>query len=601
MRNLAFHDLTPPGTNIPRGLKALLGLSLKFCPTPPSVRPTVYTSALPDLFRSIRIGCQFPSDNRSNYNRLIYVKNTTFEPDPAPPYLEQLMAESLSHPSPKLPHSRNKHWNLNTKQRELLDQLSKQKQFKILQTDKNLGPAIMTTEQYWSFCLQHLRQADVYDPILTGFPEDNIFRLVHQYLTDLVHTFPCERRDARIIACERNCKPPYFHGVPKVHKSPMGCRPIVSNVNSFTTGLSKWLTVKLQPYAAAIHSFVRDSAHLQKEIIQLERREEDRLFTFDVTSMYTSIPVAAALTAVRWFLDNRRDPLADFIIRALKIVMENNYFTFGSTVWKQRQGLAMGTPVAPVVATLYLGYYEETRILQKCRDNLRFYKRYLDDILIVWSPSATNPYAFQRFQAVLRQVPGLAWTFEEHPEEANYLDLWIYKEKGTEVNNNNRYGTRTHQKQLNLYLYPTYTSAHPKGIHKGLIYGLLKKYREQNTNNKDYITIANLLYSRLLARGFTSATLRPLFLEAQSKLQNSKSNADTVVKTTRQYFLKIPYDPNGPTKAQLRCQLALEPISKELDRLQKSKITICYQRPKNLQAHLSRTRETDYNPLDSAL
>ena len=578
-------------------MKSLLGLSLKFCPTPAFVTPNVYTAALPALFRSIRLGCMFPNNSNSSYNSLIYVNNSAFQPRPAPPFLETLMAQSSQAASTNtLPRPARPHWNLNFRQRTLLNSLRSQKEFKILQTDKNLGPAIMTTPQYVAFCLQHLAQPAVYRPE-PSIPTLRIIADIKSFHSELIRNFPHEERDARIIIHELDfAKPAYFHGVPKIHKSPMGCRPIVSNVNSPTTGLSKWLTHQLQPYASRIQSYVCDSSTFQKDITNLERMETDILYTFDVDSMYTSIPVEAAIAAVRWFLQNRNNPMTEMITSALRFVMTENYFTFGRSNWKQLQGLAMGTPVAPVLATLYLGFYEETRILQKCNNNLRFYRRYLDDIFIVWAPS-NDPFAFQRFRAVLKQTPGLSWTFEEHKAEANYLDLWIYKDTG--INNNNLgYGTRTHQKMLNLYLYPTYNSAHPRRIQSGLIYGLLRKYKLQNTRHADYISIAHLFFKRLLDRGFSYKTLRRLFEEANQKLRQT-SNAQRVVKTTKQHFFKVPFDPNGPSKAILRQHFALDQISRELSSKWNAKITICYRRPPNLQAHLMRTRLNDEIPLEN--
>ena len=538
----------------------------------------------------------FPNNNNSSYNRLIYVNNSTFQPRPAPPYLEMLMAQSSQAASIHPPRPARPRWNLNQRQRTLLHSLRSQKEFKILQTDKNLGPAIMTTSQYVAFCLQHLAKPAVYRSV-PSIPTLRIIADIKKYHSELIRLFPHEERDARIIIHELDfTKPAYFHGVPKIHKTPMGCRPIVSNVNSPTTGLSKWLTHQLQQYAVRIQSYVCDSATFQKDIIKLERKETDILYTFDVDSMYTSIPVEAAITAVRWFLQNRNNPMTEMITSALRLVMTENYFTFGQSYWKQLQGLAMGTPVAPVLATLYLGFYEETRILQKCNTNLRLYRRYLDDIFIVWAPSQ-DPFAFQRFRAILKQTPGLSWTFEQHEAEANYLDLWVYKDTG--INNNHLgYGTRTHQKLLNLYLYPTYNSAHPRRIQSGLIYGLLKKYKQQNTRQADYLSIAHLFFKRLLDRGFNYKTLRRLFEEANQKLQQ-QSSAQIVVKTTRQHFFKVPFDPNGPSKATLRQHFALDQISSELSSKWNAKITICYQRPPNLQAHLMRTRLNDEIPLEN--
>ena len=194
-------------------------------------------------------------------------------------------------------------------------------------------------------------------------------------------------------------------------------------------------------------------------------------------------------------------------------------------------------------------------------------------------------------QAKLKQIPGLRWTHEIAHSELNYLDIWIYKDK-------DKYKTRTYQKSLNLYLYPTFQSAHPPGLHRGMIYGLLLKYKQQNSEPKDFKIMANLLYQRLLLRGFKKKTLLTLFnsilqqLDSKSKdLRSSDQNSRTANSATapsapRKVFLKLPFDPNGPTRSQLRQALQLNTIS----RLTNCRVVICYQRPRNLGDLLMRTR-----------
>lgn len=588
VNNLSFHNLTPEGTVITRGIKTLLGLSLKFCPTPRPINSAAYTDALPSLFRSIRIGNMFSSSSsnntRSDYNKLTYVPNPGFQPVSAPRVIENQLTQISNISLPPLTPSHPKR-NLNYHQRRLLDNIRHQQQhLKILATDKNLGPAVMTMEQYRDFCMAHLNQPHAYekvDIIPIQMIRDRITRFHQQY----IRTFPSQQKDVRIITAYLDASTPaYFHGIPKIHKQPMGCRPIVSNVTAPTNGLSRWLTYMLQPFACRISSYIRDSKQIQVQVQQLPLLPTGEFYTFDVEHMYTSIPVEAALDAVNWFLLRQQPPHPArlFIIEGLRIVMQENYFTFGDTNWKQKIGLAMGTPVAPVLATLYLGYYEEQMIMPQLKMSLYLYKRYLDDILIIWKPNPNAPHEFNRFRALLRRIPGLSWTWEHHPNEVNFLDLWIYKF-------GDRYGIRTHQKVLNLYLYPTFSSAHPPGVQKGLIYGLLLKYQQQNTQRKDFIAIARLFFQRLRDRGFHYNTLKKLFDQAISQL-SPLSRKRTIDSTENKFFFKIPYDPNGPPRSELRKLLQLDTLSQLLSNYGLGRVVICYTRPKNLGNLLTRTK-----------
>ena len=95
----------------------------------------------------------------------------------------------------------------------------------------------------------------------------------------------------------------------------MGCRPIVSSINAPTTGLSKWIATQIQ-------SDVRDADTLQGEVIQLTVETTDMLYTFDVENMYTSIPIAEALHAVRWFLTRMQHPLSNLLLYGLRTAIQ---------------------------------------------------------------------------------------------------------------------------------------------------------------------------------------------------------------------------------------------------------------------------------------
>ena len=55
---------------------------------------------------------------------------------------------------------------------------------------------------------------------------------------------------------------------------------------------------------------------------------------------------------------------------------------------------------------------------------------------------------------------------------------------------------------MNLYLYLASASAHPANCIKGTIYSLVSRYFAHNTHHQDYVRFVNLLFRRLLDRGW---------------------------------------------------------------------------------------------------
>lgn len=107
-----------------------------------------------NLRRSIRLQNLF-SEAISSYDPLIYVPNKKFSTDPCQlsiecKFIELLHKEYSIKKSPFLN-------NLTKYQRQCLLEI---KQLKVIDSDKNLGPCILTKIEYYDMCLEHLNDSN---------------------------------------------------------------------------------------------------------------------------------------------------------------------------------------------------------------------------------------------------------------------------------------------------------------------------------------------------------------------------------------------------------------------------------------------------------
>jgi hypothetical protein len=380
---------------------------------------------------------------------------------------------------------------------------------------------------------------------------------------------------------------PIFYGIPKVHKSPITLRPVVSGTNSLLAIFSNWLDYKLKDLLVHVKSFIKDSYSVLQDLKELHLPKEALLFSADATAMYTNIDTKLGVNAIKAFLlDHINDLPPNFpvnlILQVLTIIMDNNIFSFSDSYWLQLSGTAMGTPVACTYAMMSFGHFENKEILPKFHNNLFYYKRYIDDILGIWIPPTHNKTAtWNRFKQTLNSWGSLKWIVEDPSNRTKFLDLDLHI-KGSSIQ------TETYQKSMNLYLYIPPLSAHPSSCLKGLISGELRRYWIQNHPLHFQEILASFL-QRLIDRGHTLNSLIPLVLQAANKLDHRFSLLPVYPNNkTENLYIHWLHHPNGLQRSDIR--QSYDKILKPF--LPFDKMQIAVSRPRNLRDILVKAKLT---------
>ena len=243
----------------------------------------------------------------------------------------------------------------------------------------------------------------------------------------------------------------------------------------------------------------------------LEFKEDDTvlLSTADVESLYTSIPIRDALEAVgeRLRACGVDETFLRITLQATEHVLRLNYFEFNGNVYKQVKGLAMGTPLAPPVANLFLAS-KEARLMREVSPPL-LYARFLDDILVVQKLSGAEPEHLL-WDGLHTMHQNIKLTREGSPCMVDFLDLQIYRD-------GKRLLHRVHQKALNKYLYISPRSCHPRHVIEGFVRTELIRYARNCSTELDFNRICHAFSNRLRERGFHPTFLKHLFASVDFK------------------------------------------------------------------------------------
>ncbi|XP_070182243.1 uncharacterized protein [Littorina saxatilis] len=230
-----------------------------------------------------------------------------------------------------------------------------------------------------------------------------------------------------------------FYHLPKIHKTlenPPG-QPIVSGVKGPTVKLSKLVDSWLQDLVVQLPSHVKDTTHMLQTVQDLNTTEGPfnpgtLLVTIDVVGLYTNTPHDDMETALRHFLTLKplpNTPPAATIVQVVRHILSNNVFTFEEQLYKQEHGTAMGTPMTPTIANLFMGWLEE-RMLETSPVPLHTssWKRFIDDIFLLWTGTPEELKIFQKHINTFH--PTIKFTMASSPVEMPFLDMTLNMQEG---------------------------------------------------------------------------------------------------------------------------------------------------------------------------
>ena len=239
--------------------------------------------------------------------------------------------------------------------------------------------------------------------------------------------------------------------------------------------------------------------------------ETKYLVTIDVKSLYTNIPHSEGIESCLHFINLFRPELPKFIPnnRILKtlfqFVLENNYFLFQDTLYRQKFGTAMGSRMAPAYANLFLGKFEDENILiYPYLTKILQYNRFLDDIFLLWKGNLNELTEFQQY---INQIhPTIKFTIEHSNKSINFLDTTIYIDRKVR-----KFKSKVFTKPTNAKPLLHYTSYHSIHTKENIIYTQALRYRLLTTDNKTFKNELKDLTKTLKRRGYPLQMIRRNF------------------------------------------------------------------------------------------
>lgn len=224
-----------------------------------------------------------------------------------------------------------------------------------------------------------------------------------------------------------NPSAPKLYGTVKTHKQNLPIRPVVSYIGAPTRKFSMELNNIFKETTKFKSKFsIKNSAELCTKLKNMTIPANCKLVSFDVCSMFSNIPSSECLDLIQTLLDKSKinPTLANEIVSSFKLCTSQNYFTYRNKSYYQNTGLAMGSPLSPLLAEIFMANLETTIEQTEPFKHIIFWYRYVDDVLAGFTGTSRQ---LTKFLAHINSIhPKIKFTIEEERNnEINFLDITI--------------------------------------------------------------------------------------------------------------------------------------------------------------------------------
>ncbi|CAF4157480.1 unnamed protein product [Rotaria sp. Silwood2] len=362
-----------------------------------------------------------------------------------------------------------------------LRSLAKNKSIIITRPDKGRGVVIMNRADYVQKMNAILDDRSAftlinYDPTLDTETELTKFLLVLKkegFISDQEHK----------LASPSGSRPARIYGVPKLHKKRENypLRPVMSATKTVAYGLGKMLANRLNTLRASPY-MIKDRFDFVRKIRKLELGDK-KMISFDVTSLFTKVPLTYTIDMILDKIYPMCSSICKYKQRSrlcakcrnrsdfqhlLRLATSKTRFIFDKKMYVQHNGVAMGAPLAPIIADIFMSHLEESVMDHLKQIGVCEWYRYVDDTFVLVEPTTKVENVLE----ILNNFhPSITFTHQlEINGSLSFLDVWVTRSPETK-----KFQTAVYRKDTFTGLMIKWNSFVPASYKKGTIVTMIHR------------------------------------------------------------------------------------------------------------------------------
>ena len=269
------------------------------------------------------------------------------------------------------------------KYNQVIQNLSKNKEIVILKPDKGRGVVILDRTKYMENCLSILStsQFEEIDRDPTVYIEGKVQRTLTK-IKDKLPSFVYSK------IYPTGSLPGKLYGTAKLHKvanngtvEELPLRPIISNIGTVTYDLAKYLAQLLKALSESQYT-IKNSKTFIKRLKKIAIPPEYKIVLFYAVSLFTNVPLEETTDIIiKRIYDNKNintDVPKNELREILYLYTKNAHFTINNKTYLQVDGVAMDSPLGPVLANIFMVELERN-VITALSNDISLWKRYVDD------------------------------------------------------------------------------------------------------------------------------------------------------------------------------------------------------------------------------